>query len=340
MVDDSQACSTHELIHKQFPLTDTEKQAAEDSGKFNGVLMKFPQPVLEFIIRRSLKKMRDTSFTIKLPTVNITNRIIKEEYKSDVGSGSYSVYFYRRAELPEGKHPLFYFIHGGGFLGGTHLANENLMRKLTDENDVVCASADYHVAPEARFPVALRECERGLLNLVESAGASYIDKSRVYIAGDSAGGNLAAAAVLSLKKQRGFVPAGQILLYPVTEMYKLDTKSYKQKGLEFFSMRRLILISRKLYANNAKDYNTIYFSPLLATGEDDPCPTRALILLAGRDGLLDDGVLYGEHLHKLGGAVKTIVYDNAFHAFANGLGDSPTAEDAYKEIAEFILDDL
>jgi acetyl esterase/lipase len=141
---------------------------------------------------------------------------------------------------------------------------------------------------------------------------------------------------LSLKNTRDFVPAGQVLLYPVTNMYALDTESYQRKEVECRSMRKLIRLARKLYAQSPKDYADIYFSPLLTTAEDDPAPTRALLLLAERDGLLSDGVLYGEHLSKLGGNVKTVIYDGAYHAFINGLGDSNIAADAYGEIVGFI----
>jgi acetyl esterase len=141
---------------------------------------------------------------------------------------------------------------------------------------------------------------------------------------------------LSLKNIHEFAPAGQVLLYPVTNMYKLDTESFRRKETEFRSMRKLIRLSRKMYAQSPKDYADIYFSPLLTTAKDDPGPTRALILLAERDGLLSDGVLYGEHLGKLGGSVKTIIYDGAYHSFINGLGDSAIAEDAYGEIVGFI----
>jgi acetyl esterase len=325
-------------VYKRFPLSGGEKKAAADSEKANRKFARLPQPLLEFVVGRMLPNMREASLMVTLPEIKASNEIVKEEYTADAGSGSFSVYFYYRANLTEGKYPLFYFIHGGGFLGGTYLANEGMMRKLADENDVICASVEYHISPEVRYPAALRECEKGLFRLLESRETRrFIDEANVYVAGDSAGGNLAAALAISLKNLYGFTPEGQILLYPVTDMSELDDKeSYQRKEPEFFSMRKLILLARKKYAQSRKDYTDIYFSPLLTTEADDPHPTRALLLLAERDGLLDDGVLYGKHLHGLGGEARTVVYEGAYHAFANGLGDSETADDAYREIARFI----
>jgi acetyl esterase len=328
----------YEPVYKNFPLRDSEKKAAADSENTNSKFARLPQPILEFAVGRLLPKMREASLLITLPEVKTANEIVKEEYADDVGSGPFSVYFYHRTDLPEGKYPLFYFIHGGGFIGGTYLANDGMMRKFADENDVVCASVEYHLSPEARYPVALRECEKGLFRLLESSETRrFIDESGVYIAGDSAGGNLAAALALSLKNSYDFTPAGQILLYPVTDMSELDNKaSYLRREPEFYGMRKLILLARKKYAQSKKDYADIYFSPLLTTKSDDPHPTRALLLLAERDGLLDDGILYGKHLQELGGEARTVIYKEAYHAFINGIGDSDTAEDAYKEIVRFI----
>ncbi|MDR1029056.1 MAG: alpha/beta hydrolase [Clostridiales Family XIII bacterium] len=327
----------YEPIHKRFPLTAGEAKAAKDSAKTSAGFARLPQPILAFTVGRLLRGMREASLKIALPEVRIRNEIIKEEYTDDAGSGAFSVYFYRRTDLPEGKYPLIYFIHGGGFIGGTYLANEGLMKKLADENDLVCASTEYHVAPEARYPAALRECERGLFRLLKSSETRrFIDAAQIYVSGDSAGGNLAAAMALSLRNLHDLVPAGQILLYPVTDMDSLDKDSYNRKEPEFSVMRKMILLARKMYARDAKDYTDICFSPLLSTATDDPNPPRALLLLAERDGLLCDGLLYGEHLHNFGGEVRTVVYDGAYHAFANGLGDSDAAEDAYAEIVGFV----
>jgi acetyl esterase len=326
-----------QIVHKQIELTKSEIDAAAEEGKKNKTFVKMPQPVLEFVIKRVLTKMRGSSLEIKLPEVKITNTIEKSELTVDVGAGKVGVYFYKRENLPEKKYPLFYFIHGGGFLGGTYLANEGLLKKIADNYNVVCASVEYHVSPEVHFPVALQECEAGLLSLLKATNtAGFIDEKSVFIAGDSAGGNLAAAVCLSLKQSKSLIPAGQILLYPVTDMLNFDKGSYRRREVEFRGMFKMMKFSRKMYAKTKKDYRNVLFSPLLSTAQDDPAPTKALLLIAGRDGLREDGLCYAKHLTELGGEARAVVYDNSFHAFINGLGDSLAAEDAYHEIVDFI----
>jgi len=324
----------YEIINKNIQLNSREKAEAAENLKGNAKFAKMPGFLLGLFIKSSLKKMREQSLLIKLPEVKISTEIEKTEYKSDAGIGGYSVFFYRRKGLSGGKYPLLFFIHGGGFVGGTYLANESLMKRLAAERDLVTASIEYHLSPEARFPAALRECETGLHAVLENN--PDIDREKIFVSGDSAGGNFAACLALSLKNNHKLTPAGQILLYPVTEMSSLDTDSYKRREPEFASMFKLIKIMRKFYAASKKDYKNIYFSPLLSTADDDRNPTPALILLAGHDGLLSEGVMYGEHLRDLGGNVRTVIYENAFHAFINGLGDSDIAEDAYAEIVGFV----
>jgi acetyl esterase len=326
----------YEVIHKPIGLTEYEYAIQRQNEGNTGFITRLPLPVLAAVVKAGIGKMREKGMEYELPETKTKNAILKSELSVDAGAGKTSVYFYRR-EGAEGNYPLFFFIHGGGFLGGTHLANESLMKRLCDEHDIVCASVEYHFAPEIKFPTAVRECEAGLVKLLETPEISqYIDRERVFISGDSAGGNLAAVLCLLMKNERSFHPAGQILLYPVTNMHTCDTESYRRKEPEFAAMRKGMLLSRRLYARSKNDYKDIYFSPYFTTEKDDPKPTKALLLLAGRDGLLDDGVLYGKHLSELGGEARTVIYDEAFHAFANGLGDSEVAEDMYREIVSFL----
>ena len=328
-----------EIITKDIPLTQRELDEATASAN-NTRLDKVPPLLFEAFLRIAIKSMRKATFKIKLPTVTLENEIVKSLHTVDAGKSDVDVFFYKRAALIESgakKMPLLYFIHGGGFIGGTHFSCDNFLKSLVDKYDVVCAAIDYHLAPEVRYPYALNECVKGVLSLIENEETGvYIDENSVFIAGDSAGGNLAAAATLCLKKEHSFAPKGQVLFYPVTEMLNISTPSYNRSGSENSRMLKFIKICRKLYASKKTNYAEPYFSPLLSKKSDDPNPTPALILQAERDGLLDDGVLYAKHIDELGGESRCIIYNGAFHAFLNGLGDSDIAQDALEEVVSFM----
>ena len=328
-----------EIITKDIPLTQREIDDAAASEN-NTRLDKVPPLLFEMFLRVGIKSLRKASFKIKLPTVKLENEMVKSLYTVDVGKGSANIYFYKRAALSgreAKKLPLLYFIHGGGFIGGTHLSCDNFLRSLADKHDVVCAAIDYHLAPEVRYPHALNECVKGVLSLMKNnETGAYIDENSVFIAGDSAGGNLAAVTTLALKKEHNFSPKGQILFYPVTEMLTINTPSYNRTGSENSRMLKFIKICRKLYAANKSNYAEPHFSPLLSKKQDDPNPTPALVLQAERDGLLDDGILYAKHIDELGGNSRCVIYNGAFHAFLNGLGDSNTAQDALEEVVRFM----
>jgi acetyl esterase len=169
--------------------------------------------------------------------------------------------------------------------------------------------------------------------LLESAGLG-IDRDRVTIAGDSAGGNLAAVLALKLDQEGSPGKRRQVLLYPVTDMQGIDRESYHEKALENVMMRKLMLASRDLYLPSKEDRANPLASPLLA--QFGRPQSDALILVAERDGLRSDGLDYGEALARAGTRVRCVLYRGAFHAFINNLGRSGVADDALEEIINFI----
>jgi acetyl esterase len=329
--------SNLEPIYKRFPLSQREQNAIQNINKFNRMLMKVPQPILEWIIKSQIQKLRKGGPTLDYPQLKLKHKIDKIALTFDAGFGEITIYFYRRSDLPVGKYPLLYFIHGGGFILGTYTESENLLLQLADTYDVVCSSIEYHLAPEAKFPVALQECCAGVQYLPQNPDtSSWIDFKQVFLAGESAGGNLAAVTSLALKYQHNFTPAGQILLYPVTDMQNLNTETYLRPEVEYKPMYKSMQGARKLYARSSQDYSNFYFSPALSTTSDDPQPTPTLLLLAEKDALLDDGLKYSQVLQKLGGRIRAVVYQDIIHAFITMVGDSATCADALREIVSFM----
>jgi acetyl esterase len=369
-----------QVVHSGIALRPEEVEALASARRASRFLAALPQPLFYLAVRLTLAKSRrpaQRDGSLGWPTASA---VVRTAFSVDAGFGPCPVTCYYRKNLPPGPHPLFYFVHGGGFIAGSSRVNENLLVRLAEEVDVVCAAIDYHLAPEVRFPGAVEECTAGVIALARGGGrpggldaggdpagldaggaapggldaggrgvggaggggtahgvnAPGIDPDGIVLCGDSAGGNLAAATALVLGRRHGLRPQAQALLYPVTDLRSLATPSYLAPDPENRAMRKFIRACRHLYARAPADYADPLFSPAATTPNYDPEPTATLLLLAGHDGLLGDGLLYADHQADLGAEVRTVVYDNAHHAFINQLGHSGIAEHVFGEILQLI----
>jgi acetyl esterase len=121
------------------------------------------------------------------------------------------------------------FFHGGGWVIGDIDTHDHMCRYLAHKADVVVVSVHYRLAPEAPFPAAFDDCLAAARWLVEDAAALAIDPARWAIAGDSAGGNLAAAVTIALRDQREPMPNLQLLMYPAVDA-TADNESLRVNG--------------------------------------------------------------------------------------------------------------
>jgi len=131
-----------------------------------------------------------------------------------------------------GLLPALVFFHGGGWVVGDRDTHDVLCRMLCHHGGFAVYSVDYRLAPEFRFPAAFDDACAAIQGLAERAGLLAIDATRMAVGGDSAGGNLAAAAVIALRQDAGPRLAAQLLVYPVTDLlasggsYEVCAKGY------------------------------------------------------------------------------------------------------------------
>ena len=125
----------------------------------------------------------------------------------------------------EGILPVVMYFHGGGWVLGDANTHDRLIRELANGAGAAVVFVEYDRSPESRFPTPLEEAFSATKYVAEHAAALGVDASRLAIAGDSAGGNLAAAVTLLAKERRGPRIQFQVLFYPVTDA-GLDTASY------------------------------------------------------------------------------------------------------------------
>ena len=116
-----------------------------------------------------------------------------------------------------GPHPVVVFFHGGGWVICNIETHDSLCKQLAAQSGCVFVSVDYRLAPEYKFPAAPEDCYAVTKWVAENAPALGVDASRLAVAGDSAGGNLAAAVPQMARDRGGPAIAFQLLIYPVTD---------------------------------------------------------------------------------------------------------------------------
>jgi acetyl esterase len=230
-----------------------------------------------------------------------------------------------------GPPPIVAYFHGGGWVLGTLDTHEDVCRTLVNRSGVLLVSVGYRRAPEHRFPVPLEDCVAAVRWCALRGAEIGGDGGRVAVAGDSAGGNLAAAVALRLRDEGGPPLAIQVLIYPVTN-FGFDTESYREYAEGFGLTRGLMRYFWKSYLANATDGRQAYASPLQAANLSDLPP--ALILTAQYDVLRDEGEAYAARLAQAGVRVRCTRYQDMNHGFIQLAGLCEPALHGLEEVAD------
>jgi len=207
--------------------------------------------------------------------------------------------------------PALVYLHGGGWTIGDLDTHDVLCRSLCLQAEVVVVSVDYRLGPEHPFPAAYEDTLAAFHWTVENANELGIDASRIAIGGDSAGGNLSAAACLGLRGQV-VQPAFQLLIYPATIMWQ-DTASYHANGTGYMLTKESIAYYTENYLRNREDAQDWRASPQLAESHADLPP--ALVMTAGFDPLRDEGLMYADALSNAGVPTQYICFERQIHGF-------------------------
>lgn len=230
--------------------------------------------------------------------------------------------FYR----PEGDDilPLVVFLHGGGFVVCDIETHDGLARGICGGAQVAVLSVDYRLAPEHPCPAGVDDAVASLKWAVSREHELGVDPTRIFVAGDSAGGNLAVAAALRLGREGGVPPlAGQILCYPILDAPWSGQPSYDDFA-EGFGLTRQDM--EWFWAHYVQDASGEEAMPLRAASLVDCPPT--FLLTAEYDVLRDEGEAFAARLYREGVAITGRRYLGANHnflAFAESLSQAGQA---------------
>jgi len=223
-----------------------------------------------------------------------------------------------RVFRPEGveRPPILVFFHGGGFVIGSIATHDRECRFLAEGAGALVVSVDYRLAPEHPAPAASDDCLAALRWVADHADELGADGGRIAVAGDSAGGNLAAVTSIRARDEGGPALAFQLLVYPVVDMTPTMENPTYDSMLEnaegyFLTLDDMLFFS-DCYLPEGVDRSHHHLSPIHAESLAGLPP--ALVLTCGYDPLRDQGVAYAKALADAGVEVAHSNYEGGIHA--------------------------
>ena len=230
------------------------------------------------------------------------------------------------------KHlPVILFLHGGGWTLGSFQIYEPFCRQLANATGSILVWAEYRLAPEHPYPAAFDDTRAALRWVHDNAARLGADENRIIIAGDSAGGNLAATVALAEKEEMTpYQPWRQILLYPCLDMTACMA-SHKKFAEGYLLTAPLYRWYRENYLGGFEKPAHRHLSPLFAHDVSGLPPT--VLLYAGFDPLRDEAAAYAVKLTLADVPLETLYFADMIHGFLTMGGAIPAAGAAVSRVA-------
>lgn len=239
------------------------------------------------------------------PVASVENRRI------DGPGGDISLRIYTPAG--DGPFKLLVFFHGGGFVIGDLDTHDGVCRSICNASNSVVVAVDYRLAPENPYPAAPDDCFTATQWAAANAAVLNADASRLIVAGDSAGGNLAAVTAMRARDAGGPAIAAQVLIYPVTDM-DFERESYSANAEGYFLTRNMMRWFMAQYLGHENAVTDSDVCPLHGRLQDLP---PALVISAQYDPLCDEGEAYAEALLAAGVKTELVRFSGMIHGFVS-----------------------
>jgi acetyl esterase len=304
------------------------------------------EPAAAFVIEAFRAANRPKYETMSAPEARAASRLGREVILPDPPdvesvenitapgpNGQIPLRIYRPATAPRSGAPAFIFYHGGGWVIGDLDGYDVVCRQIANDAGFVVFSVDYRLAPEHKFPAAAVDAIAATQWIVDNAAKFGIDTNRVFVGGDSAGGNLTAVVTLTARENGGPKLAGQVLVYPATDM-AMTHPSCSNPDTDILLTRSLMRWFIDHYLNGKADIDDWRASPSRA--KDLKGLPRAYLVTAAADPLHDEGVEYGDRLKAAGVEVTYKNYAGQFHGFWTMGKLIPESNTLTSEIAQWL----
>src|SRR5208282_485520 len=225
--------------------------------------------------------------------------------------------------------PAIIYIHGGGWILGDRNTHDRLVREIAVGAGAAVVFVDFDRSPEAGYPVAIEQAYAASCYAIDHSADLRIDPSRLAVAGDSVGGNMAAALTLMARQRRAPKFSFQVLFYPVTDA-DFATPSYTRFADGPWLTKRAMQWFWDAYLPDPAARKQPTATPLNASlGELAGLP-EALVIVDENDVLRDEGEAYARRLSDAGVRVTSTRYNGTIHDFVmlNALADTPATRGA------------
>jgi acetyl esterase len=225
--------------------------------------------------------------------------------------------------------PVVMYFHGGGWILGDEKTHDRLVRELSYGAHAAVVFVKYTPSPEAQFPVPLEEAYAATKYIADNGALFDLDPSRLAVAGDSVGGNMATVVARLAKERGGPAIRYEALLYPVTDA-RFDDASYQQFAEGPWLTKRAMQWFFDAYAPNPDDRANPEVSPLRASLDQLRDLPPALVITDENDVLRDEGEAYAHALMNAGVPVTAVRVLGMIHDFMmlDGVAGTPGARSA------------
>lgn len=247
------------------------------------------------------------------------------EYVIPTAFGGIPIRVYRPTDRLHDLLPATLWFHAGGFVLGSHAADEARCRMIADRAECVVINVDYRLAPEQRFPGAHDDAVAALRWVAANPDLLGIDDERIAVAGESAGANLAAATALWARDNPGPSLALQLLVCGMFDFAEAHPSRHRN-GRGLFLSHETIEWFREAYVGAGADLRDHRISPLHAPTHRGLAP--ALVITAEFDPLVDEGRAYHDTLVASGVPSTYAEFDGQIHMFFGHESVFPAGRDA------------